>query len=413
MHVRRVVVTGLGAVSPCGLDAAATWESVAAGRSGIRALTAFDTTDLPVRIGGQAWGFDPESVAGRQELRRLDRYTQFAVAAADEAIRHAGLADALPLGERAGVYIGSGIGGITTIEDQARSFHAGGFRRVSPFFLVRALGNLATGVVSIRVGARGPSLSVCTACATGNHSIGEAWRAIRSGDADLVIAGGAEAPLGPLGLAGFAMMRALSRRNDDPAAASRPFDADRDGFVMSEGAGVLVLEALDHARARGATPLAELVGYALTSDAHHVTAPPDGHEGAARCMRLALASAGLSPSDVDYINAHGTSTPHNDVAETAAIRAVFGDHADRLAVSSTKSVTGHLLGAAGGLEAVLCVQALREGFIPPTANLDRPGEGCDLDYVPHRGRAADLRVVLSNSFGFGGTNACIVLRRAD
>jgi len=409
--VRRVVVTGLGAVSPCGLDVRTTWDAVSTGRSGIGAITAFDASDLPVRFGGQAWGFDPTTVADAHELKRLDRFTQFAIAASGEAVRHAGLADALPLGDRAGVYIGSGIGGITSIEDQARSFHARGYRRVSPFFLVRSLGNLATGTVSIRVGARGPSLAVCTACATGNHSIGEAWRVIRTGDADLVVAGGAEAPLGALGMAGFAMMRALSKRNDDPAAASRPFDADRDGFVMAEGAGIVVLEALDHALARGATPLAELVGYALTSDAHHVTAPPDGHEGAARCMKLALDSAGLSPEDVDYVNAHGTSTPQNDVAETAAIRTVFGAHADRLAVSSTKSVTGHLLGAAGGLEAVLCVKALQQGFVPPTANLDTPGEGCDLDYVPRQGRRADLRVAVSNAFGFGGTNACIVLKR--
>lgn len=411
--MRRVVFTGLGAVSPCGLDVPSTWDAVAAGRSGIGPITCFDASDLPVQIGGEVKGFDASAVVPERDQKRLDRYSLLAMVAAMEAVVDAGLDPDQPLGDRAGVYIGSGIGGITSIEEQARRYFAEGYRKISPFFLVRALSNLAAGHVAIRFGARGPSLAVCTACATGNHSIGEAWRVIRSGDADIVIAGGSEAPMGSLGMAGFAMMRALSKRNDDPATASRPFDADRDGFVMSEGAGIVVLEALDHALARGAKPLAELVGYALTNDAFHVTAPPDGHEGAVRCMKLALASAGLQPDAIDYVNAHGTSTPHNDLHETAAIHTVFGDHARRLAVSSTKSVTGHLLGAAGGLEAVLTTKALVDQFIPPTASLQQPGEGCDLDYVPGKGRAAPIQYAMSNAFGFGGTNATIVLRRYD
>lgn len=411
--MRRVVVTGLGAVSPCGLDVASTWEAVCAGRSGIGPLTRFDASGLPVGFGGQVKGFDPEPFVPARDQKRYDLYSLFAVAASVEAMRQAGFEDGTFLGDRAGVYIGSGIGGISTIEDQGRELEAGGMRRLSPFFIPRALTNLAAGHVAIRYGARGPSLAVSTACATGNHSIGEACRVIRDGQADLVIAGGAEAPLCALGLAGFAVMRALSRRNDDPATASRPFDADRDGFVMSEGAGVLVLEGLDHAQARGARILAEVVGYGLTNDAHHITAPADGHEGAVRCMRMALQGAGLRPDQVHYINAHGTSTPHNDLNESIAVRTVFGAHADHVPVSSTKGATGHLLGAAGGLEAVLTVRALTDGLLPPTANLRVPGEGCDLDYVPGVARPADVAVALSNAFGFGGTNATIVLRRFD
>ena len=411
--MRRVVVTGLGAVSPCGLDVASTWDAVCAGRSGIAPLTRFDASDLPVRFGGEVKGFDATTVIPARDLKRYDLYSQFALAAAVEAVRHAGFADDVVLGDRAGVYIGSGIGGISTIEEQGRDLVEGGLRRISPFFIPRALTNLAAGHVAIRFGARGPSLAMATACATGNHSIGEAWRVIRDDDADLVIAGGAEAPLCALGMAGFAAMRALSRRNDDPATASRPFDADRDGFVMSEGAGVLVLEGLDHAQARGATILAEVLGYGLSNDAHHITAPPEGHEGAVRCMRMALAKARLAPEQVDYVNAHGTSTSHNDLHESAAVRTVFGAHADRLPVSSTKGATGHLLGAAGGLEAVLTVRALTDGLLPPTANHHHPGEGCDLDYVSEGARRVAARVALSNAFGFGGTNATLILGRFD
>ena len=409
--MRRVVVTGLGAVSPCGTDVESTWDAVCAGRSGIGPITRFDASELPTRIAGEVKGFAPERVIDPREIKRLDLFSQFALVAAHEAVVSAGLDPDAALGDRAGVYVGSGIGGISSIEDQALSFQQGGYRKISPFFLVRALTNLAAGHIAIRHGARGPNLAISTACATGNHSIGEAWRVIRCGDADLVLAGGSEAPIGPLGTAGFAMMRALSRRNEDPATASRPFDADRDGFVMAEGAGIVVVEALEHALARGARPLAELVGYGLSNDAFHVTAPPEGHEGAVRCMRLALASADLQPQDIGYINAHGTSTPYNDLHETLAIHTVFGEHARRLAVSSTKSVTGHLLGAAGGLEAVLTVLALDRARIPPTATLQKPGEGCDLDYVPGMARDQAVQAAMSNSFGFGGTNATLVFRR--
>lgn len=411
--MRRVVVTGLGAVSPCGLDAPTTWSRVSQGLSGIGLIERIDLSEQPVKIGGEVKGFDPDLVVPARDRKRYDRFSLFALAAAAEALRHAGLDPERPLGDRAGVYIGSGIGGIETIEEQGRDLVQTGLRRISPFFIPRALTNLAAGHVAIRYGARGPSLVVTTACATGNHSIGEAARAIRDDLADLIIAGGAEAPICALGMAGFAVMRALSRRNDDPATASRPFDAERDGFVMSEGAGILVLEGLDHALARGARPLAEVVGYGLTNDAHHITAPAEGHEGAVRCMRMALRSAGLRPEQIDYVNAHGTSTPHNDLHESIAIRTVFGAHADRLPVSSTKGATGHLLGAAGGLEAVLCVQALVEGLLPPTANLVTPGEGCDLDYIPGRARPADARYALSNAFGFGGTNATLVFARSE
>ncbi len=415
--MRRVVVTGLGAVSPCGVGAGASWTAAVEGRSGIGPLTRFDASDWGVRIAGQADDFDPDTVMDRREQRRHDRFSQLAMAAALEAAAHAGFADGFghddALAERAGVYVGSGIGGIGEIEGGSVDVHERGPRRVSPFFIPRSLGNLATGQIAMRLQARGPSLCVSTACATGNHSIGEAFRAIRLGDADVVLAGGAEAPITPVSVAGFLVMRALSKHNDDPAAASRPFDRDRDGFVMGEGAGVVVLESLEHAKARGADILAEVTGYALTTDAHHITAPPPGHLGAQRCMRLALRSAGLAPEDVDYINAHGTSTPVNDPAEVEAVKAVFGDHARSLLMSSTKGVTGHLLGAAGGLEAVLTVKALQHGIAPPTATLETPDPACDLDHVAGTARETPLRVALSNAFGFGGTNAVLVFRRFD
>jgi len=409
--MRRVVVTGLGAVSPCGLDVPMTWASVCAGRSGIARIEAFDTTGWPVQIAGEARDFDPQAHFSRRSLRRLDRFCQFAMVAAREALADAGLAG--HLGDRAGVYVGSGIGGVQEIERSAVEQAAHGPKSVSAFFIPKSLTNLATGHIAMEHGARGPSLCITTACATGSHSIGEGWRVIRSGDADVIIAGGAEAAIAPLGLAGFMVMRALSKRNDEPEKASRPFDADRDGFVMGEGAGIVVLESLEHAEARGAPILAELVGYGLTNDAHHITAPPPGHAGAVRCMRMALRSAGMEPEEIDYINAHGTSTPANDRAETEALHTVFGAHANRLMVSSTKSVTGHLLGAAGGLEAVLTVRALHDGRVPPTATFERPGEGCDLDYVPGTAREASIRAALSNAFGFGGTNAVLIFRRWD
>ncbi|HCH61388.1 MAG: beta-ketoacyl-[acyl-carrier-protein] synthase II [Deltaproteobacteria bacterium] len=410
MH--RVVLTGLGAISPCGLTVPETWAAVREARSGIGLVTGWDTTGWAVRIAGEVAGFDPNDHFDRKQVRRIERFVQFAIVAAREAMRDAGLPLDRRLGPRAGVYLGSGIGGAPAIARNSLILAERGPRRISPFFIPQSLTNLAGGYIAMEHGCEGPSLCVSTACATGNHSIGEAWRVIRSGDADLVIAGGTEASLFNLGLAGFMSMRALSKCNDDPARASRPFDASRDGFVMAEGAGVVVMESLERARARGARIHAEVLGYALTNDAHHITSPPEGHSGAVRCMRLALQSAGLEASQIDYINAHGTSTQANDRAESQAIRTVFGDHADQLLVSSTKGVTGHLLGAAGGLEAVLCARALAEQVVPPTAHLREPGDGCDLDYVAGSARPAPIRYALSNAFGFGGTNAVIILGRA-
>lgn len=407
-------------MTPCGNDVASTWDAMLAGRSGIGPVTRFDASGLPSRIAGEVKNFDGAALLGARAVRRLGLFMQYALVAADEAMGDAGYdlrhvdgegEGPWPERERFGVYIGSGIGGFPEIVAEAAVVEAEGAERASPFFIPRSLINLATGQVAIRFGARGPSLVVSTACAVGNHAIGEAWRTIRDGDADVVVAGGTEAALSPLGYGGFMTMRALSRRNEEPTRASRPFDADRDGFVMSEGAAVLVLEELEHARSRGARIYAEIVGYGSATDAHHVTAPAPGGEGAARCMRLAVAKAGIRPEDVDYVNAHGTSTPANDPAETAAIRAVFGAHADRLAVSSTKGVTGHLLGAAGGVEAVATCLALYTGWVPPTANLENPDPSCDLDYVPGQARRLEPRIALSNAFGFGGTNAVLAFRR--
>jgi len=419
----RVVVTGLGCVSPCGIGVDPAWSAMVNAESGLGLLTRFDATDLPSQVAGEVDGFDPIERLGRKAPKRLGRFMQFALVAADEAMADAGFdveaqlqggaaeGDGWPVHERLGVYIGSGIGGFPEIVDHAERLASEGPARISPLFIPRSLINLAAGQVAIRLGARGPSLCVATACAVGNHAIGEAFRTIRLGEADVVVAGGTEAALTPLGYGGFMTMRALSRRNDDPRGASRPFDRDRDGFVMSEGAGLVVLESLDHARARGARIYCELVGYAATTDAHHVTAPAPGHDGAARCMRRALANAGVAPDDVQYINAHGTSTPMNDPAEVEAIRTVFGAHADRLMVSSTKGVTGHLLGAAGGLEAVATAKAIYHSVVPPTANLDTPDPACDLDHVPNEAREAPVDVALSNGFGFGGTNAVLVFRK--
>jgi 3-oxoacyl-[acyl-carrier-protein] synthase II len=408
---RRVVITGLGAVTPCGLDVASTWSAMCEARSGVGLLTRFDASAFPVRIGAEVKGFDGEGLLGRKLAKRLDLFAQYALVATQEATRHAGIAPRPEGDPRFGVYVGTGIGGLQEIVLGASLYEREGYRGLSPFFIPRALTNLAAGHIAIEYGAQGPSLCVTTACATGNHSIGEAWRAIRLGEADVIVAGGSEAAITPVGIAGFMVMKALSKRNDDPATACRPFDADRDGFVMGEGAGIVVLEELEHARARGATILAELVGYALTNDAHHDTAPAPGGAGAVRCMQLALRSGGIDPTEVDYINAHGTSTPHNDSTETQAIRTTFGAHAYKLAISSTKGVTGHLLGAAGGVEAVAAVLALRTGVLPPTANLVNPDPACDLDYVPRVAREARPRVALSNAFGFGGTNATLVFRR--
>lgn len=408
---RRIVITGLGAVTPCGLDVQSTWDAMCSARSGVTRVSRFDASTFPVQIAAEVKGFNGEGILGRKLARRLDLFAQYAMVATHQACRHAGISPVEDGDPRFGVYVGTGIGGLQEIVAGARLFDAQGYRGLSPFFIPRALTNLAGGHIAIEYGAQGPSLCVTTACATGNHSIGEAWRVIRSGDADIVIAGGSEAAVTPVGLAGFMVMKALSKRNDDPSTACRPFDAERDGFVMGEGAGIIVLEELEHARARGATILAELVGYGLTNDAWHDTSPAPGGAGAVRCMRMALASAGVAPEQVDYINAHGTSTPQNDSTETTAIKTVFGDHARKVMISSTKGVTGHLLGAAGGVEAVASVLALHSGVIPPTANLTNPDPECDLDYVPGAAREIRPRVVLSNAFGFGGTNASLVFRR--
>jgi len=384
-------------------------------RSGTGLVTTFDASELPSQVAGEVKGFEPAELLGRRDARRLGRFMQFAAVASAEAMTDAGYDvddhTVWPERDRLGVYIGSGIGGFPEIVEEALEMDREGIARISPLFIPRSLINLATGRVAIRLEARGPSLCIATACACGNHAIGEAFRAIKLGDADVIVAGGTEAALSPLGFGGFMTMRALTRRNDSPESASRPFDRSRDGFVMGEGAGVLVLESLDHALARGARIYAELVGYGCTTDAHHVTAPAPGGEGAARCMRAALRSAGLAPTDVDYINAHGTGTPANDPTETQAIRTVFSAHADRLAVSSTKGVSGHLLGAAGGIEAVATVMALHTGVVPPTAHLRDPDPACDLDYVPLVARRSEPRIALSNGFGFGGTNAVLAFAR--
>lgn len=408
---RRVVITGLGAVTPCGLDVPSTWSAMCDARSGVGLLTRFDASSFPVRIGAEVKGFNGEAYLGKKLAKRLDLFAQYALVATNEACQMAGIRRSPDGNDRFGVYVGTGIGGLQEIVLGANLFVTEGYRGLSPFFIPRALTNLAAGHIAIEYGAQGPSLCVTTACATGNHSIGEAWRAIRAGDADVVVAGGSEAAISPVGIAGFMVMKALSKRNDDPAASCRPFDAERDGFVMGEGAGIVVLEELEHARARGATILAELVGYALTNDAWHDTAPAPGGAGAVRCMRLGLKSAGIDPTEVDYINAHGTSTPQNDASETQAIKTAFGEHAHKLEISSTKGVTGHLLGAAGGVEAVASVLALKTGIVPPTANLTNPDPACDLDYVPGTARTSRPRIALSNAFGFGGTNASLVFRR--
>jgi 3-oxoacyl-[acyl-carrier-protein] synthase II len=406
-----VAITGLGTVTPLGNDVSTTWSALLKGLSGVDRIRAFSTDDYPVKIAAEVKDFDPLTVLEKKEARRLCRFLHFAVAAAHEAVEDARLDTSHGLGDRAGVLVGSGIGGLDALEDNHSILLERGPRRVSPFLVPQMISNMASGVISMRLGARGPNLSIVTACATGTHSIGEGFRLIQRGEADLVIAGGSEAPVRPIALAGFASMRALSTRNDEPRRASRPFDRGRDGFVVAEGAGVVVLESFDHALARGAPFQAEVVGYGRSADAYHMTAPSEDGGGAKAAMRAAMEDASLAPSDVDYINAHGTSTPFNDRIETKAIRSVFGDDADRLLVSSTKSMTGHALGAAGGLEAVFTALALREGRVPPTINYEDPDPDCDLDYVPNESRRAPLRAALCNSFGFGGTNAVLALAR--
>ena len=410
MSTRRVVVTGLGALSPVGNTAEEFWSSLLQGRSGVGPITKFDTEGYPTRIAGEVRNFDPLNFVDKKDARRLDPYLQYAVASSVLAVQDAMLDTGKVDGARFGVLIGSGIGGISTLLDSHRNLLEKGPDRVSPFFIPMIIANMASGLVSIRFGAKGPNSSVVTACATGNHAIGDSFKIIQRGDADVMIAGGSEAIIIPLTIAGFCSMKAMSTRNDEPTKAMRPFDATRDGFVCGEGAGILILEALEHALARDARIYAEIVGYGMTGDAHHMTAPDPEGDGAMRAMTLALRDAGLDVSAVGYINAHGTSTPYNDKFETLAIKRVFGEHARRLAVSSTKSMTGHLLGAAGGVEAIATVLALHHGVLPPTINYETPDPECDLDYVPNQARKQNVEVALSNAFGFGGTNATLAFR---
>jgi 3-oxoacyl-[acyl-carrier-protein] synthase II len=410
MSRRRVVVTGLGIISPVGNDIAAAWDSILNARSGIARVTRFDASALPARIAGEVKDFDVTRHLSGKEARRYDTFIHYGIVATMEAIRDAGLEGYAGDKERVGVCIGSGIGGLPMIEETQRAYLDGGPRKISPFFVPASIINMISGLVSIQYGYQGPNLAMVSACSTANHSIGEAGRIIEYGDADVMIAGGAESTVSPLGMGGFCSARALSTRNDDPEAASRPWDLERDGFVLGEGAGVLVLEEYEHARARGARIYCELAGYGMSADAHHITAPPEDGRGAARSMTNALRNGRLDATAIDYINAHGTSTPLGDVAECVAVRRAFGAHADRIAVSSTKSMTGHLLGAAGGIEAVFTVLALRDQIAPPTANLFNRDPKCDLDFVPLVARPMRIAAALSNSFGFGGTNATLAFR---
>ena len=410
MTRRRVVVTGLGAVTPAGNDVTETWSNIVAGRSGIRAIDAFDVSGYASRIGGAVRDLDLSPYLTPRDARRMDPFIHYGLVAGIQAIEDADLEVTEANAERIGVCIGSGIGGLPGIEKGHETLLNGGPRKVSPFFVPSNIINMVAGNLSIRYGIKGPNYSIVTACSTGAHCIGDASRMIERGDADCMLAGGTEMATSPTGLAGFASARALSTRNDDPEGASRPWDEGRDGFVLADGAGVVVLESLEHAERRGARIYAEMAGFGMSGDAFHITLPPDDGAGARRCMQLALDDAGVSPGDVDYINAHGTSTPAGDVIETRAVREVFGEHAKRLAISSTKSMIGHTLGAAGGIEAIFCVLAIRDGVAPPTINLEEPSPDCDLDYVPNRAREMKIDVALSNSFGFGGTNGSLVFR---
>ncbi len=413
MAKRRVVVTGLGIISPVGNSVKEAWDNILAGRSGIRPITRFDASAFATRFGGTIEGFDPKDYINPKDARKMDPFIHYGLAAAGQALEDSGLEITDQNAERVGVAIGSGIGGINWIENGHQAYLDGGPRKLSPFFIPGAIINMVSGHLSIIHGIKGPNISIVTACTTGTHNIGEAARIIAYGDADVMIAGGAEFATTPTGLGGFAAARALSSRNDAPEQASRPWDKERDGFVLSDGAGVLILEEYEQARKRGATIYAELGGFAMNGDAYHMTQPSEGGEGASRCMNLALKDAGVNPEAVDYINAHGTSTPAGDVAETKALKLTFRDHAKKLSVSSTKSMTGHLLGAAGGIEAVFSALAIRDQVAPPTINLDNPDPECDLDYVPHTAREMRIDVALSNSFGFGGTNGTVVFRKVD
>jgi 3-oxoacyl-[acyl-carrier-protein] synthase II len=410
---RRVVVTGIGLVSALGIGTKETWAGILAGQSGVTRITRFDISGYATQIAAEVKGFDPLAFIEKKDIKKMDLFIQYAVAAAQFAMDDSRLAITADNAPNVGVYIGSGIGGFITIEREHEALLNGGPRRVSPFFIPSAIINLASGQVSIRFGAKGPNSATCTACSASAHAIGDAYEIIKRCDADAMIAGGSEAAICPMSIGGFGQLRALSTRNDEPPRASRPFDKDRDGFIIGEGAGVLILEELEHARRRGARIYAEIVGYGMSSDAYHMTAPSEDGDGARRVMAMAIRKAGIAPSDVDYINAHGTSTPYNDKLETLAIHNCFGEHAGRLAISSTKSMTGHLLGGAGGVEAGITALAVHEQVAPPTINLDDPDPECDLDYVPHQSRKMPIRYALSNSFGFGGTNAALLFKRFE
>ena len=409
--MRRVVITGVGTVSPLGIGNSQNWENAVAGKSGIAAITRFDTTDFPVKIAGEVKNFDPEQFIDKKEVKKMDLFIQYALAAAHFAMEDSGLVIDESNADRVGVLVGAGLGGLPSIERYHDAFHEGGYKKISPFFIPMLIINLAPGHISMKYGAKGPNLSSCSACATGTHSIGDAFHMIKRGDADAMIAGGTESTVTPLAIGGFAVMKALSTNNENPTEASRPFEKNRDGFILAEGAGIVVLEEYEAAKKRGAKIYAEVVGYGLSGDAYHLTMPAPGGEGAARCMKMALNGGGVRPEEVTYINAHGTSTPFNDLYETMAIKSVFGDHAKKLMVSSTKSMTGHLLGAAGGVEAAFCAMAMATGVVPPTINYYEPDAECDLDYVPNSARNADIRYAMSNSFGFGGTNATLLFKK--
>ncbi len=409
----RVVVTGMGCISPLANNWPGTWQALIAGQSGVGPIAAFDAANFKVRIAAEVKGFDAPLLFGSKEARRMDRFTQFAMAAALQAVEHSSLKIGEKNRDRIGVVIGTGIGGISILSEQFEIMVRRGADRVSPFLVPMMLADTAPGMVAIQLGVRGPNMAVVTACATGSNAIGEAAEIIRRGAADAILAGAAEAAIVPLAIAGLGVMTALSTRNDDPPRASRPFDKERDGFVIGEGAAVLVLESLESAQVRGAQILAEVSGYGTSDDAYHISAPAENGAGAALCMKLALDNASLNPQDISYINAHGTSTPLNDKSETAAIKTVFGEQAYRVPVSSTKSMTGHLLGASGALEAAVCVQVILDGILPPTINFETPDPDCDLDYVPNQARKADVRHIMSNSFGFGGHNATLILSRFD
>ena len=409
--MRRVVITGVGAVSPLGCGNAKNWDALTSGKSGIGLITRFDASDMPVKIAGEVPDFNAEEYIDKKEIKKMDLFIQYALAAAHYAMEDSGLVIDDENAERVGVLVGAGLGGLPTIERYHTLLSEGGPKKISPFFIPMLIINLASGQISIKYGAKGPNLSSVSACATSTHSIGDAYHIIKRGDADAMIAGGTESVITPLGIGGFAAMKALSDRNDDPATASRPFDRNRNGFVMGEGAGIVVLEEYESARARGAKIYAEIVGYGMTGDAYHLTAPAPGGEGGARCMKMALKNAGVAPEQVSYINAHGTSTPIGDMYETMAIKSVFGDHAKKMMVSSTKSMTGHLLGAAGGIETVYTLMAMDKGVVPPTINYTEPDPECDLDYVPNTAREAKLEYAMSNNFGFGGTNATLLFKK--